>query len=209
MARPRNPNRPRPVRFRAGRESIIYEGWNQRTQTWKPDSPIGQFLNAIKQGAHLQTACLAVGAFHQGTVRDWVSRGVQLLTPDQLEPDEQALTPENTPYAQFAAELSQAEALSELELVSLWRQAARNAPMPTTGKVPNWQAAQALLRARYPERWRAEELALTVTPASTPQQEMARLIASNPDVALAAEQLALAAEQASRHQTVDVEAEEH
>lgn len=91
-----------------------------------------RLFDALKRGAHLDTACNAAGV-NYGTVREWVQRG-EGTHPRRSQTKE---------YADFADEITRAIADSEMALLTIIQQSAR-----TDAKHAEW-----IMERRFPERW--------------------------------------------------------
>ena len=81
-----------------------------------------RILRAIRAGSYLEPACVAAGVGYS-TYREWVRR-----------------------FPKFRAAVERAQAVAEVRLVGLWRDAA----------VKDWKAAKELLARRHPDRWSTE-----------------------------------------------------
>jgi len=103
----------------------------------------------VAQGVPLETAARAGGVTYQ-TLNNWMRRGAE----------------GEAPFASFRAEVEEARAISEANLVALMRQAA------VEGSAGEWRAAAWLLARRWPERW-SEKRQLQV---SGPEQTSTQMV---------------------------------
>ena len=104
----------------------------------------------IASGAAFKVAANA-GGISEPTLHNWIKRGKQ----------------GEEPYALFMAEVNEARAVCEVELITLIRRAA------IEGSAGEWRAAAWLLGRKFPERW-SEKRQLEV---STPEQTSTQLVA--------------------------------
>ena len=100
-------------------------------------------LEAVRAGNYKATACAAAG-IHRDTLNGWELRG---RTGEE-------------PYASFVEELEQAEAQSEIEMLSRVRNAEPSIP-EVKGADP-WQATAWAMERRFPKRW-AQRVRAAVT----------------------------------------------
>lgn len=91
-----------------------------------------RLLNALKRGAHIETACSAAGVDYT-TVREWMQRG-QGTHPRRSQAKE---------FIEFAEEMTRAIADSEMALLTIIRQAGH-----TDARHAAW-----IMERRFPERW--------------------------------------------------------
>lgn len=103
----------------------------------------------VSQGVPLETAARAGGVTYQ-TLNNWMRRGAE----------------GEAPFASFRAEVEEARAISEANLIALMRQAA------VEGSAGEWRAAAWLLARRFPERW-SEKRQLEV---SSPEQTSTKMV---------------------------------
>lgn len=139
------PNVPEGTR---GRPAKIYLGYNPGSGDWADESPVGRFLNAVRVGNYRYIAA-GYARISKTTVINWTGRGadaVRAATEQGIPEDEQERTdiPEtDRAYFDFLTALNHAEDASEVDLVTMWRSAARD----------DWRAASALLERRFRSRW--------------------------------------------------------
>lgn len=105
----------------------------------------------LATGASIEASAEAAGVTRV-TVYNWLKRGRAEDAPDE--------------FAQFAADVTEAQAVAEVHLVRIMRQAA------TDGGPGDWRAAAWLLARRHPERW-SEKRQLEVSTAEKPSSTQA------------------------------------
>jgi len=105
----------------------------------------------IALGVSIEAAAEAAG-ISRGTFYNWLKVG-----------GKEGAAPE---FAQFAADVIEAQAIAELHLVRIMRQAA------TEGGPGDWRAAAWLLARRHPDRW-SEKRQLEVSSAERPSSTQA------------------------------------
>jgi transposase len=105
----------------------------------------------LASGASIEASAEAAG-ITRATVHNWLKRGRAEDAPDE--------------FAQFAADVTEAQAVAEVHLVRIMRQAASD------GGPGDWRAAAWLLARRHPERW-SEKRQLEVSTAERPSSTQA------------------------------------
>lgn len=178
-----------------GHPPILEEGWDDRAGNWPaptserdPGSKGYRILTAIAAGAHFTAAC-EYARVNRTTAYKWVQRARFWLEENKVElgdVERDKVSREDRPYVDFLRELNAAEARGEVELVILWRSAARD----------DWRAARDLLARRHPERWREQSTTELVGAGGGPiqtieltQAEVARQFVDNPQARRLASQL--------------------
>jgi hypothetical protein len=176
-----------------GAVAMIWNGWTEiptpqgLTGGWTGESVAGRFLAAMKVGNFQNRAAEWAGVSAR-TIQTWLRIGRDHIDDDAPVVDLATVDEEFRPYVWLVLELRKAEAHSEVELVTLWRSAAKD----------DWRAARDLLGRRHPQRWK-ERVGSEVSGANGgPVQlmavsdvELARQIAANPKArSLATELLA-------------------
>ena len=121
----------------------------------RPTKLSPELTNAIctnlATGASIEASAEAAGIC-RATVFNWLKRGRAEDAP--------------AAFAQFAADVTEAQAVAEVHLVRIMRQAA------TDGGPGDWRAAAWLLARRHPERW-SEKRQLEVSTAEKPSSTQA------------------------------------
>lgn len=175
---------------RGGAVSLIWNGWTEMPGTnglvggWTSDSVTGRFLSAMKIGNFQNRAAEWAGVGRK-TITTWLGIGRDALAVDHPDLDVDDVEtvdlaqfdPGLRPYVWLVFELRKADAHSEVELVTLWRSAAKD----------DWRAARDLLARRHPGRWKERVGSEVSGPGGGPVQmmavtdaEIARSIAENP-----------------------------
>ena len=165
--------------------SLIETGWDEQKGEWAPDSPVARFIAAVRMGNFLGPAAEWAG-INEWTMRRWMAIAREHM-PDEYKPeDRKKVPPEKRPYTDMLYRLSTAEATGEVELVTLWRAAAKD----------NWKAAMNLLARRHQPRWGLRtEMAMTgpgggpISLVAASAGDVARAIAMNPEARQLASQL--------------------
>lgn len=153
---------------RPGKPPAVMIGWDIDRGTWRDDAPAGRAVSAIKVGNRMEAAAEWAG-IHPSTLHKWLQIGRDAEPSPDFDRNEIEL--EKRPYVDFWRACSGAEAHAEVELVTLWRSAART----------DWRAARDLLARRFPKKGWIEQRGLEVTgPDGGPVQ-----IANVTDAALA------------------------
>ena len=123
-----------------GRPSRIERGWDERTGTWLPESPVGRMLAALRAGVS-QTNAASFGQINRNTFASWLARVREHMpTDDTLRSD---VDRRQLPYVDFASAVDMALAVLEVTLVNTVRTAAMTDP----------RMALKLLERRFPH-WR-------------------------------------------------------
>ena len=163
---------------------LLLEGLLENGEEWDRSSPVGKMIVALRAGNHLSAAA-RYGGLHPATVQKWLQRGREWETDD---PAEAARIPlEHRVYVALARQVSLALASCEVELVTSIRLAAREDP----------KIAFAFLSRRFPAWNERRALEVTVAEETPVQDWAARLLAEDPQVGAAAEQLMNAVIEAS------------
>lgn len=184
-----------PLRESDGNGTIgyIWKGWTEMPQedgsmtgAWASDSVAGRFLMAMKVGNFQSRAAEYAGVAAE-TIHRWLRTGRDHMPDDVSDGVDLAeLDPEWRPYVQLVFDLRKSEAQSEVELVTLWRSAAKD----------DWRAARDLLARRHPERWKervGSEISGRdggpVQMVAVTDAELARTISENPEARRLASEL--------------------
>jgi hypothetical protein len=114
----------------------------------------------VRAGNHVPAAAGFAGLSKQA-IYQWIARGRESRPPREF--DRHDIDPAELPYVDFVTQLSQAESMAEVELVTLVRSAARE----------NWQAAVTMLGRRFPH-WR-ESTKLEVEARSADEDTIAAM----------------------------------
>lgn len=110
-----------------------------------------RLIEAVRGGISGYSASKLVG-LHPQTYYNWLEWGRRDFEAETKQQEETGQPQESTVYSRFYQDFNKAEAEVEQHAVVLWRKA-----LPD-----HWQAAQAFLARRFPDRWaQTEKLEVT------------------------------------------------
>jgi hypothetical protein len=175
-----------------GKQAKVYEGWDKRSGQFLGEGAPRRMLDALRAGNHVKASCGFAGVSYQAMYA-WLARAREVRPPDGVY-DRDDIPESELVYVDFLEAVQQAEAMSEVELVTLVRSAART----------NWQAAVTMLSRRFPH-WR-ETTRLEVE-VSHEESEAMQLLQTDPALVAQLAQIAHGLEDArARQQVIEAQA---
>lgn len=125
-----------------GRRTLLQDGYNPKTGTWRDTSTGGKAIAAIRVGNYQKHAALYAGVTPEA-LQQWLAKGRHHIDqqPDTDTPDITKIPKASRIYVHFVMEVTRARGASVVELTTLMRHAARE----------DWRAADRLLQLIEPE----------------------------------------------------------
>ena len=170
---------------------LIWRGWSEKETIeglagqWEGSCVTGRFLAAMRAGNYQNAAAQWAGISPE-TMQRWLRTGREHMPDDMDALDLREIDPEFRPYVWLVQEYYRAEAHGEVELVTLWKNAAKE----------DWRAARDLLARRHKERWMDRTGSEISGPGGGPipmvavtDAEVARQIAEDPEARKLASEL--------------------